>query len=213
MVLGLAGSLLRLLDPSNVWLCLVSACMNMAGFCTFYGFAGAMVIECMGYGEWKTGVRVEGAMGSFQSVMNKVGNGLGTAIPDVILAARGYDGTLAAQPSSALSTILAFTTWIPAIFYLIFLVCCHFYDLEKNSPASGPSSGSGMPPLPPKHKEFHSAAKCRPVFRPDGTLFAASFAFSLFVPCRTKKAPLSPPAGGKSGAKRTTCAFFRSGST
>lgn len=137
MVLGLAGSLLRLLDPSNVWLCLVSACMNMAGFCTFYGFAGATVIECMGYGEWKRGVRVEGAMGSFQSVMNKVGNGLGTAIPGVILAARRYDGTLAAQPSSALSTILAFTTWIPAIFYLIFLVCCHFYDLEKNSPASG----------------------------------------------------------------------------
>lgn len=134
MIIGLVGSLIKLIAPANVALNFLSACMTNVAFPAFYGFAGTLVIDCMDYGEWKNGIRVEGLMGSVQSVMNKVGSGLGTAIGGVLLGIAGYNGMLETQSGSATTMIIALTTTIPAGFYIVFMIIYRFYDLDGKLP-------------------------------------------------------------------------------
>lgn len=134
MILALLGSLLRLLSVHNVALAFVGQCFQGIAFPAFYGFASTMVLDCMDYGEWKTGVRVEGTMASMQSVMNKIGQAVGAGLPGILMAAAGYNGVLEQQSQSALFMIIALATIIPAIFYVVFLVIFKFYDLEAKLP-------------------------------------------------------------------------------
>lgn len=85
----------------------------------------------MDYGEWKSGTRVEGLMGSVSSVMNKIGNGVGVAIAVGLMAAAGYSGTAESISASASAMIIALTTVVPAILGVIFLVIARKYDLES----------------------------------------------------------------------------------
>lgn len=131
MVIGLAGSLLRLLNPSSLGLTFLSTCLAGVSFQTYYGFANSQVIECMDYGEWKNGGRVEGILASATSVMNKIGNGLGVALTGFLMAMAGYDGRLDVQPASAETMMIAIATVVPAVFTVIFLLIFRKYDLES----------------------------------------------------------------------------------
>ena len=132
MIIGIVGALLRLINPSNLLLCFVSTCMTSISFQVYYGVATTQVIDCMDYGEWKSGVRVEGLMGSVSSVMNKIGNGVGIAVASAFMAAAGYNGKAETISASASNMIIALTTIVPAILGVVFLLISHKYDLENN---------------------------------------------------------------------------------
>lgn len=131
MFIGIAGALLRLTAPANLLVCFISTCMTSISFQVYYGIATTQIIECMDYGEWKSGTRVEGLMGSVSSVMNKIGNGVGIAIAAGLMAAAGYNGTAETISASASTMIIALTTVVPAILGVIFLIIARKYDLEK----------------------------------------------------------------------------------
>lgn len=131
MIIGIVGALLRFLSPSSLLVCFISTCMTSISFQVYYGIATTHIIECMDYGEWKSGIRVEGLMGSVSSVMNKVGSGVGVAVASGLMAAAGYSGTAETISSTALGMIIALTTVVPAILGIIFLVIFHKYDLES----------------------------------------------------------------------------------
>lgn len=131
MVIGIAGALLRLAAPASLLVCFLSTCMTSISFQVYYGIATTQIIECMDYGEWKSGTRVEGLMGSVSSVMNKIGNGVGVAIAAGLMAAAGYSGTAESISASASAMIIALTTVVPAILGVIFLVIARKYDLES----------------------------------------------------------------------------------
>lgn len=130
MIIGIAGALFRLAAPSSLLVCFISTCMTSISFQVYYGVATTQVIECMDYGEWKSGTRVEGLMGAVSSVMNKIGNGVGIAIAAGLMAAAGYSGTAETISASASNMIIALTTVVPAILGVIFLIIAHKYDLE-----------------------------------------------------------------------------------
>lgn len=132
---AMIGSLLRLVAPQNVLLAFIGACFQGIAFPAFYGFASTMVIDCMDYGEWKTGTRVEGTLSSMQSLMNKLGTALGSGLPAIMMGFAGYDGVLEQQSQGALFMIIALATIVPAIFCFIFLLIFRFYDLEARLPA------------------------------------------------------------------------------
>lgn len=134
MILGLAGNVLKLFNTSNVWWVLLWSCFGTIGFTSFYGFTSTMVLDCMDYGEYKTGRRVEGVMGSVQSFMSKVGSGLSGALVGIMLSAGGYVGTAETQTQGAIHMVIALYTVIPAAFCLIFLLIHKKYDLEKQLP-------------------------------------------------------------------------------
>lgn len=131
MATGIAGALLHLAAPESLLVCFISTCMTSISFQVYYGIATTQIIECMDYGEWKSGTRVEGLMGSVSSVMNKIGNGVGVAIAAGLMAAAGYSGTAETISASASSMIIALTTVVPAVLGIIFLIIARRYDLES----------------------------------------------------------------------------------
>lgn len=134
MIMGIAGCLLRLLDVHSILLGFIGSCLSGIAFPAFYGFAGTMTLDCMDYGEWKNETRVEGTLSSVQSLMNKIGTALGAGLAGILLDLAAFDGKAAVQPDSALYMIIALSTVIPVIFYVLFLVVYKFYDLDKKMP-------------------------------------------------------------------------------
>ena len=134
MIIGIIGCMIRYLAPTNIAVVFVSTCLYSVSFQVYYGFFNSQVIECMDYGEWKNGTRVEGVLASATSVMTKVGNGIGTAIAGVLMAVAGYNGSLSVQPESATTMIMSLSCIVPALFAVIFMVVFKFYDLEKQMP-------------------------------------------------------------------------------
>lgn len=100
-LLGLIGYLIRLFDTSNIGLLFVSNAVSLLGFNTMYSFAGTFVINCMDYGEWKTGVRSEGTIACAQSVTAKIGAAVGAGVIGVLMGMTGYVGGAETQTASA----------------------------------------------------------------------------------------------------------------
>lgn len=134
VVLGIVGGLFRLVNVSSLGITFLGSVFQVMGFPAFSIFVNSMVIDCMDYGEYKNGVRLEGSLASVQSLFNKIGTAIGTGIGGVLLALAGYDGNLDVQSSSATTMIIGLCTWIPIILYVAFAVIYHFYDLDKQMP-------------------------------------------------------------------------------
>lgn len=94
----------------------------------------AMVADVIDYGEYKTGVRLDGLTNSSASFGMKVGAGLGSAIVGWGLAWAAYDGTLAAQTAATVAGIKTVFTVVPAVLIVIGMVCLFFCNVDKIYP-------------------------------------------------------------------------------
>lgn len=126
-----AGYGLALIAPTSVPWLLVCSAVKGIGYSTLGSTIFAMVADTIEYGQWKTGIRVEGPLYSATTFGAKVGAGVGMAIASAILGAAGYNGMLAIQSQSALSAIFALFIIVPVFFVLALPVILHFYKLDK----------------------------------------------------------------------------------
>ncbi len=94
----------------------------------------AMVADVIDYGEWKTGVRLDGLTNSATSFGMKVGAGLGSAIVGWGLAWAAYEGSLEAQTASTVAGIKTVYTMVPAVLIVVGLVTLFFCNLDKIYP-------------------------------------------------------------------------------
>lgn len=94
----------------------------------------AMVADSIEYGEWKTGIRIEGLTYSAASVGQKVGGGIGAAIVGGLLGMVGYNAGAQLQPDSVKVMIEWLYLWAPAIGGLIFGLIMMFNDVDKKYP-------------------------------------------------------------------------------
>ena len=133
-LIGAFGYILRLFQLESVPLLVASSFISMVGFYTFFSFSSAMVIDCMDYGEWKTGKRSEGAVAATQSVCSKIGAALGVGLAGLLMGLAGYNGSLEVQSSAANSMIIALSSWVPASFCIVEFVMLKFYGLEEKLP-------------------------------------------------------------------------------
>ena len=133
-LIGMFGYLIRLIDISNLTLLFVSSVFGMMGFYTMFSFVGKFVIDCMDYGEWKTGVRSEGTVAAAQSVTSKIGTAFGVGAIGFFMGISGYNGALDIQSASANQMIIMLYSVIPAIFCLIQYVMLRLYDLDDLLP-------------------------------------------------------------------------------
>lgn len=90
----------------------------------------ALVGDIIDYGQWKTGVRLDGLTNSITSFGMKVGTGLGAASIGWILAFGNYQANTVQEPSAELA-IRALVGLIPAIVVIINVVITCFCDLDK----------------------------------------------------------------------------------
>ncbi len=93
-----------------------------------------LIGDTIEYGEWKTGIRVEGLTYSAASVSQKVGGGLGAALVGWILATTTFNPELATQGEDVLKVIVAMYTWIPVVVLLITGFLMLFQDVDKMQP-------------------------------------------------------------------------------
>lgn len=135
MALGLViqslGFLFLVLGGSNTLAIYSSSIIRGIGGAFSGAVMWAMVSDTVDYGEWVTGLRMEGLTNSASSFGYKVGNGIGSALLGGILAIGGYTGSAASQTSKAVISInLAF--WVlPIIISVVILVILYFYKLDN----------------------------------------------------------------------------------
>lgn len=116
--------------PASASVAVASRVIEAFGRGFHYATMYAMVPDAMEYGEWKTGIRVEGTMMSACSLGAKIGVGFGPGLAGIIMDAAGFDGLLAAQPASALSAINTCLVWIPLAFSAGLTVLGFLYNLD-----------------------------------------------------------------------------------
>lgn len=112
-------------------LMLVSIALSNIGAAPLTADGQALVGAISDYTYKKEGVRIDGSMYSCSSMGIKVGNALGTGILGWLLAAGGYDGTMAVQSASAQSMISFIFLWIPFLLYFGVAICNYFLKVEK----------------------------------------------------------------------------------
>ncbi|TRY17644.1 sugar (glycoside-pentoside-Hexuronide) transporter [Tessaracoccus rhinocerotis] len=134
LLIGIAASLVRVVFPYDLWALLIFGSLVTFATIPMMAIGGVLVTNTITYGEWKQGRRLVGMANAANSFGIKVGTGLGAAGVGWILALGAYDGTAAAQPDSAIASILAVSIWVPGLVLLGMYVLLHFYDLDAKYP-------------------------------------------------------------------------------
>ncbi|MER0484700.1 glycoside-pentoside-hexuronide (GPH):cation symporter [Streptomyces sp. Edi2] len=91
----------------------------------------ALVADTVEYGEWKTGVRAEGATYSVLSLSRKFGQAVGAAAAAYIIGLGGYESGAATQSDGALTAIRIATGAVPALVILPAIAVMVTYPLTE----------------------------------------------------------------------------------
>lgn len=114
-------------------LVIVGQVMGSMGTGLFTTFSSFFVIQCMSYGEWKTGYKLEAMMDAMPSFANKIAQGLSATIAGFGLAAVGFDSTLETQSAFTQGGLTLMVSLVPILFVVIALILCQMYRrLDKN---------------------------------------------------------------------------------
>lgn len=132
VVVTVAGALISLIDPSSFSLILGGGLVRAVGGVPIAAALFALVADVVDYGEWKTGVRLDGMTYAAATAGQNFGAGLGVALVGWLLAAANYDGQAATQPASAVNIEIFLYLWIPLIAAVLMGVIIYFLNIDKN---------------------------------------------------------------------------------
>ncbi|WP_077620639.1 MFS transporter [Bacillus sinesaloumensis] len=134
LFLGIIATGIRLFMPYSFMAALVFG--GIATFATIpmMAIGGVLVNNTVEYGEWQSGKRLVGMVNSASSFGIKIGSGLGAAMIGWTLALGNYDGTLATQPDSAITSILVLTVYLPFALFVACYLILRKYDLDQKYP-------------------------------------------------------------------------------
>ncbi|MBE6482709.1 MAG: sugar (glycoside-pentoside-Hexuronide) transporter [Actinomyces ruminicola] len=130
LLIGIAGSLVRVVFPYELWALLGFGALVTLSTIPIMAVGGVLVNNTVAYGEWKFGKRQVGMANAANSFGVKVGTGIGAASIGWILALGHYDGAAATQPDSAITAILVISIGVPLAILIGMYVLMRFYDLD-----------------------------------------------------------------------------------
>lgn len=133
-ILSIITGLLRLINPYSLPLMFVTGFLVTPGFLTSWLYLSTFIIDCIDFGEWKSGIRREGSTTCLPSLCSKLGVALGAGLVGVLMGASGYNGNLEIQSDSATRMLIAMFSIIPVIFSVIQYIALRFYDLDAKLP-------------------------------------------------------------------------------
>ncbi|WP_315792573.1 glycoside-pentoside-hexuronide (GPH):cation symporter [Paenibacillus sp. BIC5C1] len=134
LMLGIVASFIRCFMPYHFIAALVLGGISTLATIPMMAVGGVLVNNTVEYGEWKTGKRLVGMINSANSFGMKIGIGLAAALIGWILAIGHYDGTLASQTDSAMTSILVLTVYLPLAIFVLTYLCLRKYDLDEKYP-------------------------------------------------------------------------------
>lgn len=95
------------------------------------GDMNAVIASCSEYTFLTKNKRVDGTMYSCTSLGIKLGGGLGTAIAGWLLAASGFDGTVALQSESCIQMLYFMYLWLPMLISLVITLILSRMNVEE----------------------------------------------------------------------------------
>lgn len=130
--LTVIGAAITLIDPTNVTLLIVGTLIRAIGGIPNASVLFALVADVVDYGEWKSGVRLDGMTYAAATAGQNFGAGLGTALVGWLLAFGNYDGLATTQPRSALNVEIFIYLWLPLIAAVLMAVIIYFFKIDKS---------------------------------------------------------------------------------
>lgn len=134
LILMLAGPIVRAVGGANVIVLILGQILFVAGSVPIAFMLNVYLFECMDYGEWKTGTRIEGMMGSLTSFMAKVASAVSGWAVGAIMTLTGYIGAAEVQTDTAIRGIEACFNYAPILIVAVAFIISLRYDLEKKLP-------------------------------------------------------------------------------
>jgi GPH family glycoside/pentoside/hexuronide:cation symporter len=122
--------LLPLLDRHNAAFVIAATVVRSIGFCGIGATMFAFLADTIDYGEWKTGLRIEGILFSAGTLGQTVGMGLGSASVGWMLSAAGFSSGGGSQPESAFQMIQFLFIFFPLILAGLNMALLCFYRLD-----------------------------------------------------------------------------------
>ena len=112
---------------------IVGQVLGTAGLGLFTTFSGFFVIQCMAYGEWKTGYKLESMMDAMPSFATKIGQGVAASLAGFGLTLIGFDSQLETQSAFTQGGLTAMVSVVPLVFVVLALLLTQMYRrLDKN---------------------------------------------------------------------------------
>lgn len=133
-LIAVIGSLVIFAVPDSAVFVVIGQIVRGIGKAAIMGVIFAMLADTMEYGEWKTGIRIEGLIYSGASMGIKIGTGLGSAMIGWGLAASGYVGSQDTQSAEAVTMISNLFIWVPTLVSVLMAVLLYFFKLDKQYP-------------------------------------------------------------------------------
>lgn len=132
-VSAVLGYIIRLAFGTNLATILLGTTFASIGMIPIGTLLSIYEMECMDYGEWKTGVRVEGMITSTVGFAGKVGSAFGSGILGILMGISGYvsSDTATSQSSSALTMIAVLFNIVPLILAAIGVILTFYYTIDK----------------------------------------------------------------------------------
>ena len=114
-------------------LVVVGQVLGSLGLGLFTSFSSFFVIQCMAYGEWKTGYKLESMIDAMPSFASKIGQGVAASMAGFGLSAIGFNSSLETQSASTQTGLIILVSLVPLVFVIIALVLSQVYrKLDKN---------------------------------------------------------------------------------
>lgn len=93
------------------------------------------LMDCIDYGEWKTGHKNTGIIMSAYGIGTKIGLAFGTTVAGLVIGAVNFDPNAATQPKAVLDAFFHLTITGQLVVYVVMLVLLMFiYKIEKQLP-------------------------------------------------------------------------------
>lgn len=134
LAIGAAGLILRTVGGANSVTLIVGSLLAGIGTMPISMMINTYLIDCMDYGEWKTGVRIEGLVASISNFASKVGNGVALGAIGLIMGLVGYDGQAEVQSASANMGIVFLYNLLPLILFLLMFFFSTRYKVDAVRP-------------------------------------------------------------------------------
>lgn len=131
VTISFIGYAMVLLNPTSYAVLYIAAVIKGVGNAALSGVMYGMLADTVEYNDWKSGIRAEGLVFSANSIGQKIGSGIGSAVLGWVLAAFGFVSSSAAQPASAISGIRVIFLYVPLVVFAIMFIILLFYKLDK----------------------------------------------------------------------------------
>ena len=132
--IGAVGILIRTIGGPHMPTIILGGLLFGIGTLPISMMINTYLIDCMDYGEWKTGVRIEGLVASIANFASKVGQGVAVGLVGVVMGIAGYDGMADVQSAAANNANVFLYNLLPIAIFVLMFILSLMYKVDSIRP-------------------------------------------------------------------------------